>query len=115
MKHTSRDQDKRSGQNGGGGGDDARGVASGGGVEGEGSYTGTRRYNEHLKKHLETHDIDAEAREAREALDGDEREELRAAEARGKAGPGGGGSAQREKVEPRRAPSEPKRQQSRRS
>jgi hypothetical protein len=58
-------------------------------VEGEGSYTGTRRYNEHLGKHLESHDVEREAKEAREALEGDEREELEAAERRGKQGPAG--------------------------
>jgi hypothetical protein len=59
------------------------------GVEGEGSYTGTRRYNENLAKHLESHDVEREAEEAREALEGDEREELEAAERRGKQGPSG--------------------------
>jgi hypothetical protein len=59
------------------------------GVEGEGSYTATRRYNEHLGKHLESHDVEGEAKAAREALEGDEREELEAAERRGKQGPSG--------------------------
>jgi hypothetical protein len=59
------------------------------GVEGEGSYTATRRYNEHLGKHLESHDVQREAKEAREALEGEEREELEAAERRGKQGPSG--------------------------
>jgi hypothetical protein len=57
------------------------------GVEGEGSYTATRRYNEHLANHLESHDVEREAEEAREALEGDEREELEAAERRAKQGP----------------------------
>jgi hypothetical protein len=59
------------------------------GVEGEGSYTGTRRYNEHVAKHLASHDVEREAEEAREALEGDEREELEAAERSGKQGPSG--------------------------
>lgn len=54
------------------------------GVEGEGSYTATRRYNEGVREHLDTHDVEAEAEEAREALEGDEREELQAAEEQGK-------------------------------
>lgn len=54
------------------------------GVEGEGSYTATRRYNEGLREHLATHDVEAEAEEAREALEGEEREELEAAEEQGK-------------------------------
>lgn len=54
------------------------------GVEGEGSYTATRRYNEGVQEHLATHDVEAEAEEAREALEGEEREELEAAEERGK-------------------------------
>ena len=54
------------------------------GVEGEGSYTATRRYNEGLQEHLANHDVEAEAEEAREALEGEEREELEAAEEQGK-------------------------------
>lgn len=56
-------------------------------VEGEGSYTGTRRYNEHLKKTIETQDIEGLAEEARQALEGDERQELEDAEQRAKRGP----------------------------
>lgn len=54
------------------------------GVEGEGSYTAARRYNEGVQEHLDTHDVEAEAEEAREALEGEEREELEAAEEQGK-------------------------------
>lgn len=57
------------------------------GVEGEGSYTGTRRYNEHVKKHLETGNVEEEAKQARQALEGDERAELEDAERRAKRGP----------------------------
>jgi hypothetical protein len=56
------------------------------GVEGEGSYTAARRYNEGLREHIEQQDVDAEAEEALEALEGDEREELQAAEEQGKRG-----------------------------
>jgi hypothetical protein len=53
-------------------------------VEGEGSYTATHRYNEGLREHLKTHDVESEAEEAREALEGEERAELEQAEQRGK-------------------------------
>lgn len=53
-------------------------------VEGEGSYTAARRYNEGLSEHIKTHDVESEAEEAREALEGDERQELERAEERGK-------------------------------
>jgi len=53
-------------------------------VEGEGSYTATHRYNEGLQEHIQNHDVEREAEEAREALEGDERQELEQAEARGK-------------------------------
>lgn len=56
------------------------------GVEGEGSYTATRRYNEGVQEHLANHDVEAEAEEAREALEGEERAELEAAEEQGKRG-----------------------------
>jgi len=53
-------------------------------VEGEGSYTATHRYNEGVREHLKTHDVEGEAEEAREALEGDERAELERAEQLGK-------------------------------
>lgn len=56
------------------------------GVEGEGSYTATRRYNDGVREHLATHDVESEAEAAREALEGEEGEELAAAEERGKRG-----------------------------
>jgi hypothetical protein len=56
-------------------------------LEGEGSYTGTRRYNEHLKEHQKTHDTEELAEQARKALEGDEKAELEEAEQRGKRGP----------------------------
>jgi hypothetical protein len=53
-------------------------------VEGEGSYTATHRYNEGVREHIQNHDVEREAEEAREALEGDERPELERAEERGK-------------------------------
>jgi hypothetical protein len=63
------------------------GAAKPDGVEGEGSYTGTRRYNERLKKHVETEDIEQLGEQAKRALEGDERAELEDAERRAKRGP----------------------------
>jgi len=60
--------------------------APGSGVEGEGSYTATHRYNAGLKESMQRGDSDALAQEAKEALDGPEGEELRKAEAEGKRG-----------------------------
>ena len=57
------------------------------GVEGEGSYTATRRYNEKLGKYIETGDVEEDAEAAKRALEGDEREELEDAERRAKRGP----------------------------
>lgn len=57
------------------------------GVEGEGSYTATRRYNEKLGKYIETGAVQQDAEAAKRALEGDEREELEDAERRAKHGP----------------------------
>jgi hypothetical protein len=57
------------------------------GVEGEGSYTGTRRYNEHVAQHQKNADIDKLAEEAREAVEGDEAEALERAEEAARKGP----------------------------
>jgi hypothetical protein len=56
-------------------------------VEGEGSYTGTQRYNERLKKHIQSEDTEALGEQAKRALEGDERAELEDAERRAKRGP----------------------------
>jgi len=56
-------------------------------TEGEGSYTGTRRYNEHLRQHIANNDPEELGEEAKRALEGSEREELEEAERRGKSGP----------------------------
>lgn len=58
-----------------------------GGVEGEGSYTGTQRYNERLAKHIESQDTEELGKQAKRALEGDERAELEDAERRAKRGP----------------------------
>lgn len=56
-------------------------------VEGEGSYTATRRYNQHLAEHQQEQDVEQLAERAREAIDGEEGEELKRAEEKGKSGP----------------------------
>jgi Fe-Mn family superoxide dismutase len=53
------------------------------GVEGEGSYSATRDYNQHLEKTVKSGQVEQKAREAKEALEGPEGEELRNAERRG--------------------------------
>ncbi len=55
-------------------------------IEGEGSYTGTRAYNEATAKFLKKGKVDEAAQEAKRALDSKEGAELKAAEAKGKAG-----------------------------
>ena len=57
-----------------------------GGIEGEGSYSGTRAYNAGLAKFLKTGNPDKAAKEARRALDSREGKDLKAAEAKGRAG-----------------------------
>ena len=55
--------------------------------QGEGNRTADREYREGLKKHLETHDVDAEAKEAEKALDDPkQRKELEEAEAAARKG-----------------------------
>ena len=56
-------------------------------VEGEGSYTATRRYNEGVEQSVKAGRSAALAEAASKALDGPEARTLRAAEAAGKAGP----------------------------
>ena len=57
------------------------------GLEGEGSYTGTREYNKHLQRHQKEADVDALADKARKAVEGPEGPELKRAEEQGKRGP----------------------------
>ena len=52
--------------------------------EGEGNRTADRNYRAGVKHHLETHDVEAEAEAAREALEGEEGESLEHAEEAGK-------------------------------
>ena len=58
------------------------------GVEGEGSYTSTQRYNERLQKHVQNEDTEKLGKQAKTALEGEEGAELKEAERRGKRGPG---------------------------
>lgn len=51
---------------------------------GEGNYTAARHYNEGVQKTLRTKDVEALAEDAKEALEGPEGAELRAAEKKGK-------------------------------
>ena len=55
-------------------------------VEGEGSYSATRDYNEATAKFLKKGKVDEAAREARRALESKEGAELKAAEAKGRTG-----------------------------
>ena len=55
-------------------------------IEGEGSYSGTRDYNEATARFLKKGKVDEAAREAKRALESKEGAELKAAEAKGKAG-----------------------------
>jgi len=57
-----------------------------GGVEGEGSYSGTRDYNERTAKFIEEGKVDKAAQEAKRAMNSDEAAALKKAEAQGKAG-----------------------------
>jgi hypothetical protein len=56
-------------------------------LEGEGSYSATRKYNARLSVFAKNADIDGLGQAAATALDGPERSELAAAEAAGKSGP----------------------------
>ena len=55
-------------------------------IEGEGSYSGTKAYNEATEKFLKKGKVDEAAQEAKRALDSKEAAELKAAEAKGRAG-----------------------------
>lgn len=57
------------------------------GLEGEGSYSATRKYNEGLAKHQKQANVDELAKRARKAVEGSEAGELRRAEEQGKRGP----------------------------
>ena len=55
-------------------------------IEGEGSYSDTRAYNEATARFLKKGKVDEAAQEAKRALESKEGAELKAAEAKGKAG-----------------------------
>jgi hypothetical protein len=55
--------------------------------EGEGSRTAARRYNKATEDYVRSNDVTSKAREAEQALDGEEREELLEAEQKAKNGP----------------------------
>ncbi len=55
-------------------------------VEGEGSYSGTKAYNDSTAEFLKKGKVDEAAQEAKRALDSKEAAELKAAEAKGRAG-----------------------------
>jgi len=50
------------------------------GVEGEGSYSGTREYNERTAKFIKEGKVDKAAKEAERAMDSDEAADLKKAE-----------------------------------
>ena len=56
------------------------------GVEGEGSYSGTRDYNERTADFIKKGKVDKAAQDARQAMDSGEAADLKAAEEKGKAG-----------------------------
>jgi len=55
-------------------------------IDGEGSYSGTRAYNEATARFLKKGKVDEAAKEAERALESEEGAELKAAEAKGRAG-----------------------------
>ena len=55
-------------------------------IEGEGSYSGTRDYNERTEKFIKDGKVDKAAKDAERAVDSDEAGELAQAEEKGKAG-----------------------------
>ena len=55
-------------------------------LEGEGSYSGTKAYNERTAKFIKDGKVDKAAEEAKRALDSPEAGALKAAEAKGKMG-----------------------------
>ena len=55
-------------------------------IEGEGSYTGTKAYNDSTADFIKKGKVEAAAKEAKRAVDSKEGAELKAFEAKGKAG-----------------------------
>ena len=75
-------------------GEQQQAASGAGGQYGEGNYAATRQYNEGLKRHLETSDVEQEARDAAPKSASEEREMLEAEEkgknrGRGEESPGG--------------------------
>jgi hypothetical protein len=56
------------------------------GVEGEGSYSGTKAYDEATAKFIKDGKVDKAAQDAKQAMESVEASDLKAAEAKGKAG-----------------------------
>jgi hypothetical protein len=56
------------------------------GIEGEGSYSGTRDYNERTADFIKKGKVGKAAQEAKQAMDSGEASDLKAAEEKGKAG-----------------------------
>ena len=56
------------------------------GIEGEGSYSGTKEYNKRTADFIKKGKVDEAAKEAERAMESDEADELKKAEAQGKAG-----------------------------
>ena len=64
-------------------------------VEGEGSYSGTRDYNQRTAEFIKKGKVDKAAKDAERAMESGEAEDLKSAEEKGKAGdPRGMGKAQ---------------------
>ena len=57
-----------------------------GGIEGEGSYSGTRDYNERTADFIKKGKVDKAAQDAKQAMDSGEATDLKVAEEKGKAG-----------------------------
>lgn len=55
-------------------------------IEGEGSYTGTKAYNDATADFIKKGKVEGAAQEAKRAVDSKEGADLKAAEAKGKAG-----------------------------
>ncbi|HWA71581.1 MAG TPA: hypothetical protein VG937_04595 [Polyangiaceae bacterium] len=64
-----------------------RATSTGKKLEGEGSYSATRGYNEKLKRHAREQDVNKLASDARRALEGPERASLQRAEKAARKGP----------------------------
>jgi hypothetical protein len=55
-------------------------------IEGEGSYSGTKAYDQATEKFIKDGKVDKAAKDARKAIDSGEAKELAEAEAKGRAG-----------------------------